>query len=124
MKLLTGGKPAVNPMVDQDFKESVIEKKKTEPKAVKPTEICISSELITEILPVALKRFNCCSCDRCFASAMADALDCVPYITINVNNDEDMKRAKELKKRSRRDVMRSIIRLVISRRGLERHDIK
>lgn len=124
MKLLTGGKPAVNPMVDQDFKESVIEKKRTEPKAVKPTEICISSELITEILPVALKRFNCCCCDRCFASAMADALDCVPYITVNVNNDEDMKRAKELKKRSRRDVMRSIIRLVISRRGLERHDIK
>ncbi len=122
MRLLTGGKPATNPMVDQEFKESVIEKKKSPEKAFKPAEICISSELITEILPNALRRFNCCSCDKCFAAAMTDALEIVPYTSVKVSSEEDMEKARELKKKSRRDVMRSIVRLAIARRGLERHN--
>ncbi len=87
MKLLTGKSTATNPIIDNEFKQSVIEmhtntqkaaeKAEPKPKQSEATEICVSSELITELLPIALKRFNCCTCDRCFAEAMADALDAV-----------------------------------------------
>ncbi|MBQ8827429.1 MAG: hypothetical protein IJ007_10085, partial [Oscillospiraceae bacterium] len=96
MKLLTGNNLAVNPVLDNEFKQTVIESKNAAVEAVKPapvqeapkpepipappppppepveTEVCISSELIMEILPSVLDRFQCCKCDKCFAQAMAD----------------------------------------------------
>lgn len=146
MKLLTGGNLAVNPMLDNEFKQSVIEMRsssapeKTEEETVRAekeitmhrssggrksapaSEICVSSELISEILPVALKRFHCCTCGKCFAEAMADALEVIPYISVKVREPDDLKKAAELRSGSRREVMRGIIRIAIARRGLPKHN--
>lgn len=149
MKLLTGNNLAVNPVLDNEFKQTVIESKnvtaeppKTEPvqaETPKPapvvqtppppppppepveTEVCISSELIMEILPSVLDRFQCCKCDRCFAQAMADALDVIPYKSVKVKNAEEMQQAKELKEQMRADVMRGLVRIGIARKALEKH---
>ena len=152
MKLLTGNNLAVNPVLDNEFKQTVIESKnvpaeqpvkaeapkaepvqaeipKPEPVVQTPppppepveTEVCISSELIMEILPSVLDRFQCCKCDRCFAQAMADALDVIPYKSVKVKNAEEMQQAKELKEQMRADVMRGLVRIGIARKGLEKH---
>lgn len=139
MKLLTGKNTATNPIIDNEFKQSVIEMhsgglkaaapKKAEPKVEQAapkqsetTEICISSELITELLPLALKRFNCCTCDRCFAEAMTDALEAVPYLSCKVRTPKDKKKADEMKKKYKRSVTNEMVKLAIGRRALPRHN--
>ncbi len=131
MKLLTGKSTATNPIIDNEFKQSVIEmhtntqkatgKSEPETKESEASEICVSSELITEILPIALKRFNCCTCDRCFAEAMADALDAVPYLSCRVRTPQDKKKADEMKKKYTRSVTNEMVRLAIARRTLPKH---
>lgn len=131
MKLLTGKSTATNPIIDNEFKQSVIEMhtntqktaEKAEPKTKESeaAEICVSSELITELLPIALKRFNCCTCDRCFAEAMADALDAVPYLSCRVRTPQDKKKADEMKKKYTRSVTNEMVRLAIARRTLPKH---
>lgn len=131
MKLLTGKSTATNPIIDNEFKQSVIEmhtntqktveKAEPEPKQSEATEICVSSELITELLPIALKRFNCCTCDRCFAEAMADALDAVPYLSCKVRTPQDKKKADEMKKKYTRSVTNEMVKLAIARRALPKH---
>lgn len=133
MKLITGKNTATNPIIDNEFKQSVIEmhsnsQKKAE-KAVpevhsqsgETTEICVSSELITELLPIALKRFNCCTCDRCFAEAMAEALDAVPFLSCKVKTPKDKKKADEMKKKYTRSVTNEMVRIAINRRALPKH---
>jgi hypothetical protein len=148
MKLLTGGNLAVNPMLDNEFKQSVIEMRSSqaakeeeilpaEPKEItmhsggeeaasrghgSTPEICVSSELISEILPIALKRFGCCTCGKCFAEAMAEAIDMIPYISVKVKNSGDLKKADEMKRSSRREVMREIVRITIARRKMPKHN--
>lgn len=131
MKLLTGKSTATNPIIDNEFKQSVIEmhtntqkaaeKAELETKQNEAAEICISSELITELLPIALKRFNCCTCDRCFAEAMADALDAVPYLSCRVRTPQDKKKADEMKKKYTRSVTNEMVKLAIARRTLPKH---
>lgn len=131
MKLLTGKSTATNPIIDNEFKQSVIEmhtntqkaaeKAEPKPKQSEAAEICVSSELITELLPVALKRFNCCTCDRCFAEAMADALDAVPYLSCKVRTPQDKKKADEMKKKYTRSVTNEMVKLAIARRALPKH---
>lgn len=145
MKLLTGSNLAVNPVLDNEFKQTVIESKNAAAEAAKPapvqeapkpepipappppppepveTEVCISSELIMEILPSVLDRFQCCKCDKCFAQAMADALDIIPYKSVIVKTNEEMQQAKELKEQMRADVMRGLVRIGIARKALEKH---
>ncbi len=131
MKLLTGKSTATNPIIDNEFKQSVIEmhtntqksaeKAESETKQSEAAEICVSSELITELLPIALKRFNCCTCDRCFAEAMADALDAVPYLSCRIRTPQDKKKADEMKKKYTRSVTNEMVKLAISRRALPKH---
>lgn len=146
MKLLTGSSPAVNPILDNEFKQAVIEsrnvpetpaKKVEEPKpeelAAEPTsapvreepasipEVSVSSELVSELLPAALERFHCCTCGKCFAEAMSDALDAVPSIKVKIHNGDDLKRADEIKQQTRNEVMKAIVKIAISRRGKEIH---
>lgn len=131
MKLLTGKSTATNPIIDNEFKQSVIEmhtntqktaeKVEPKPKQNEATEICVSSELITELLPIALKRFNCCTCDRCFAEAMADALDAVPYLSCKVRTPQDKKKADEMKEKYTRSVTNEMVKLAIRRRALPKH---
>ncbi len=144
MRLLTGGNLAVNPMLDNEFKQSVIEmhsnkslkndaspveKNEPEIQAEKAdssenylNEVIVSEELISELLPEALKRFGCCCCDKCYAEAMAEAFIKTPLITMNVSSDEDRKKLALVKKMNQKNVMKTIVKIALERKKLPRHN--
>lgn len=143
MRLLTGNNLAVNPMLDNEFKQSVIvERAARESAALQPdktapaqtaepveqpaeeqvTEIHISSELIAELLPSVLDRFHCCKCGKCFAEAMTDALETVPEVNVKVENSGDLQRAEEIRAQNRQSVMSALIKIAIGRRRLPVHE--
>ncbi len=134
MRLLTGGNLAVNPILDNEFKQSVIEmhsndraneetlaKKESEKDVISPNEIVLSEELLSEVLPTALKRFGCCTCDKCYAEAMAEGFMRVPYITIKIESDDDIKRAKAIKKLNLETVTKIAVKIALERRNLPKH---
>lgn len=123
MRLLTGSKKtAPNPILDSSFKVERITSKSVR-KGANGAEIDITGELVTELLPQVLERFNCCRCAVCYAEAMADAVDAVPTLKIRVNGKDDLRRADRMKMQSRREVLCTLIRLAIQRRRFPRHNI-
>ena len=123
MRLLTGGKKtAPNPILDSSFKVERITSKSVR-KGANGAEIDITGELVTELLPQVLERFNCCRCAVCYAEAMADAVDAVPTLKIRINGKDDLRRADRMKMQSRREVLCTLIRLAIQRRRFPRHNI-
>lgn len=123
MRLLTGGKKtAPNPILDSSFKVERITSKSVR-KGANGAEIDITGELVTELLPQVLERFNCCRCAVCYAEAMAEAIDAVPTLKIRVNGKDDLRRADRMKMQSRREVLCTLIRLAIQRRRFPRHKI-
>lgn len=130
LRLLTGGSRVSNPIIDEHFKEEIIESR-SNPRPVKPvpsadggTEINITSELISQWLPLVIKRFNVCSCSRCSAEATVDAYDAVKPVIIKVRTEADLKRAQEVKLEREQEVLMALIRMVIARKKLPRHDKK
>lgn len=122
MRLLTGSKKtAPNPILDSSFKVARITSKSVR-KGANGAEIDITGELVTELLPQVLERFNCCRCAVCYAEAMADAVDAVPTLKIRVNGKDDLRRADRMKMQSRREVLCTLIRLAIQRRRFPRHN--
>lgn len=123
MRLLTGGKKtAPNPILDSSFKVERITSKSVR-KGANGAEIDITGELVTELLPQVLERFNCCRCAVCYAEAMAEAVDAVPTLKIRINGKDDLRRADRMKMQSRREVLCTLIRLAIQRRRFPRHNI-
>lgn len=121
MRLLTGKKKtAPNPILDSSFKVQRITSKSVK-KGSHGAEIDIAGELVTELLPQVLDRFNCCMCAVCYAEAMSDAIEAVPTLKIRINGKEDLKRADKMKMQSRRDVLGILIRLAIKRRRFQAH---
>lgn len=120
MRLLTGKKTASNPILDSSFKEEKITVK-SKPKA-NGAEIDITGELVTELLPSVIDRFNCCRCALCYADAVSEAMDAVPTMKVKINGKDDLKRAENMKKQSRHEIMSILVRLAIERRKLPRHD--
>lgn len=122
MRLLTGGKKtAPNPILDSSFKVERITSKSIR-KGANGAEIDITGELVTELLPQVLERFNCCRCAVCYAEAMAEAIDAVPTLKIRINGKDDLRRADRMKMQSRREVLCTLIRLAIQRRRFPRHN--
>ncbi len=122
MRLLTGGKKtAPNPILDSSFKVGRITSKSIR-KGANGAEIDITGELVTELLPQVLERFNCCRCAVCYAEAMAEAVDAVPTLKIRINGKDDLRRADRMKMQSRREVLCTLIRLAIQRRRFPRHN--
>lgn len=121
MRLLTGKKTASNPILDSGFKEEKITVREKNSHA-NGAEIDITGELVTELLPQVLKRFNCCSCAVCYAEAMSEALDTVPTLRIKINGKDDLKRADKMKKESRKEVLLALIRMAIVRKQLPKHE--
>lgn len=122
MRLLTGGKKtAPNPILDSSFKVERITSKSVR-KGANGAEIDITGELVTELLPQVLERFNCCRCAVCYAEAMAEAIDAVPTLKIRINGKDDLRRADRMKMQSRREVLCTLIRLAIQRRRFPRHN--
>ncbi len=123
MRLLTGKKKnAPNPILDSSFKVQRITSKSIR-KGSQGAEIDITGELVTELLPQVLERFNCCRCAVCYAEAMSDAIEAVPTLKIRINGKDDLKRADRMKMQSRRDVLGTLIRIAIKRRRFPRHDV-
>lgn len=129
MKLLTGSSGVINPIIDEKFKEDIIRSKEN-PEPVKPrpssnggTEVNVTSELISQWLPLVIKRFNLCSCDRCNAEMTVAAFDSIKPVTVEVRSNSDLKRAQEIKSSEEQPVLMQLIRLAIERKKLKRHDI-
>lgn len=128
MKLLTGGSQVLNPILDENFKDEIIRSREN-PVPVKPvaandggTEINITSELISQWLPLVMKRFNVCTCGRCAAEATVEAFDNIRPIIIKVKSDVDLQRAQDMKLEKEQSVLMQLIRIIIPRKKLPRHD--
>ena len=122
LRLLTGKKPASNPILDSDFKVEKITSRKSDKKRVMGAEIDVAGELVTELLPKVLGRFRCCRCAVCYAEAMTEALEKAPTMRVRINGKEDVKRADKMKQQSRKEILLILIRLAIRRKKLPRHD--
>lgn len=122
LRLLTGKKPASNPILDSDFKVEKITSRKSDKKRVMGAEIDVAGELVTELLPKVLGRFRCCRCAVCYAEAMTEALEKAPTMKVRINGKEDVKRADKMKQQSRKEILLILIRLAIRRKKLPRHD--
>lgn len=122
LRLLTGKKPASNPILDSDFKVEKITSRKQDKKRVMGAEIDVAGELVTELLPKVLGRFRCCRCAVCYAEAMTEALEKAPTMKVRITGKEDVKRADKMKQQSRKEILLILIRLAIRRKKLPRHD--
>ena len=85
-------------------------------------EIDVTGELITELMPQVLQRFNCCQCPICYADAVTEAGNRVPTIKVKINGKEDMKMVEKMKDQHRKDVMMTLVRLALERKPLPKHD--
>ena len=150
MRLLTGKKVATNPSLGSSLKEEETAPKNIEPKIVEQpvvaqpepqpqviaqpepqpqvieqprvVEIDVTGELITELMPQVLQRFNCCQCPICYADAVTEAGNRVPTIKVKINGKEDMKMVDKMKDQHRKDVMMTLVRLALERKPLPKHD--
>ena len=130
MKLITGGSKVSNPLLDENFKEEMI-RSRNNPAPVKPvpsddggTEINMTSELISQWLPLVMKRFNVCSCEKCYADARVDAFDEIRPVIVKVKSEADLERAQKIKLDREQSVLMQLIRIVVKRKKLPRHNIK
>ena len=122
MRLLTGKKPASNPILDSDFKVDKITSRKPDRKRAMGTEIDVARELVSELLPKVMARFRCCRCAVCYAEAMTEALEMAPTMRVRINGREDLKRADKMKQQSRKEILLILIRLALMRKKLPKHD--
>lgn len=131
LNLLNRSAAEKNPILDDKFKEQniiaeQIEREVKQQPAARPTytagvEINVISELISELMPAVLKRFNCCTCDLCKAEMSVEALTRLTSVKVTIRTENDMKAAEELKSRHRRQVIDELIRIVLDRRKLPKH---
>lgn len=99
----------------------IVEQPKPEPQPI-TVEIDVTGELITELMPQVLQRFNCCQCPICYADAVTEAGNRVPTIKVKINGKEDMKMVDKMKDQHRKDVMMTLVRLALERKPLPKHD--
>ena len=131
LNLLNRSAVEKNPILDDKFKEQNIIAEQIEQEAKKQpaarpaytagVEINVISELISELMPAVLKRFNCCTCDLCKAEMSVEALTRLTSVKVTIRTENDMKAAEELKSRHRRQVIDELIRIVLGRRKLPKH---
>ena len=103
----------------------IVEQPKPQPQVVEQpsvVEIDVTGELITELMPQVLQRFNCCQCPICYADAVTEAGNRVPTIKVKINGKEDMKMVDKMKDQHRKDVMMTLVRLALERKPLPKHD--
>jgi hypothetical protein len=88
----------------------------------RPTELDIVRELIKELLPTAIQRFNVCYCDTCYGAMTEAVLKRSPKIVIMVRSKDDLARAEYLKKQNRNNVLRTVIKEVLDYKSTGRHN--
>jgi hypothetical protein len=87
----------------------------------RPAELDIVRELIKELLPTAIQRFNVCYCDTCYNTMTEAVLKRSPKIVILVRSKDDLARAEYLKKQNRNSVLRTVIKEVLDYKTTGRH---
>ncbi len=130
MRLITGTRTAVNPMIDENFKEEVIKpigKTKDAPAVNsrpfdgEETVINITAEVVSGWLPEALRRFGCCTCPRCMADASAEAFAKLPAVKFRVKTREDLAEADRLREQNKQNIMMNLVRIAVARKELPKH---
>jgi hypothetical protein len=125
MKLLTSGSRPDNPFLDENFKDDLILLQKASPvRHYNPGEefdLDIITELASEFLPIAVERFGCCRCDRCFAEMLSNVIDRCPHALIKIRSKDDFLRAEYLKEHHRNAVLRQVVHVAIAYRKRKKH---
>ncbi len=114
-------KPELQVIEQHKPEPQIVEQPKPEPQP-SVVEIDVTGELITELMPQVLQRFNCCQCPICYADAVTEAGNRVPTIKVKINGKEDMKMVDKMKDQHRKDVMMTLVRLALERKPLPKHD--
>ena len=129
MRLITGSRTAVNPIIDEEFKEEVIKQlsEADMPSAASSysggtTEINVTSEIVSGWLPEALRRFNCCTCTRCTAEASVEAFKAIPEIKMTVRSREDLEKAEKLRREKKQEIMMQLVKIAVRRKSLPKHE--
>lgn len=127
-----------NPLINKEFKEEVIAGrhsssvplkepvpapvavKKTEP-AIQEVTINIISELVRDLLPEAISRFRCCSCDKCRAEMTIQALNSLTPKYVNIKNDADLKKLERIKEENKQLVIKALVPIVLKNKNQPGH---
>jgi hypothetical protein len=115
------------PQIVPQISPAIPEQPRPEIAAVKinpehPTELDIVRELIKELLPTAIQRFNVCYCDTCYSAMTEAVLKRSPKIVIMVRSKDDLARGEYLKKQNRNNVLRTVIKEVLDYKTTGRHN--
>lgn len=127
LKLLTNSSDNVNPIINDGFKEEVIHSRTTtkaddEPNnESRPVAVNVISELVYEIMPDVLSRFNCCTCDVCQAEISIKAMDELGTQYIPIVNDESLQNLNQIKDEKRPIVTRKLVSLAFEYRNMTKH---
>jgi hypothetical protein len=88
----------------------------------RPAELDIVRELIKELLPTAIQRFNVCYCDTCYSTMTEAIAKRSPKIVILARSKDDLARAEYLKKQNRNNVLRTVIKEVLDYKTTGKHN--
>lgn len=127
LKLLTNSSDNVNPIINDGFKEEVILSRTTskadsqQNDGTKPVAVNVISELVYEIMPEVLARFNCCTCDICQAEISIKAMDELGAQYIPIINEDSLQHLNHIKDEKRPTVTRKLVSLAFKYRDMTKH---
>jgi hypothetical protein len=126
LKLLTNGSLNGNPFLNEKFKDDIIltAENPPAPRKFTPGEIVdadIIAELAEEFLPLAIERFGCCKCKRCYDSMLSNIIHKCPRALVKIRNRDDFRRAEYLKRHHRNTVLRIVVHEAIAYRNRKKH---
>ncbi|MCX7657579.1 MAG: late competence development ComFB family protein [Oscillospiraceae bacterium] len=122
MKLISKGKGAANPIIDEKFKEEIILAKDKPDTSKNETGINIIEELVQEWLPETMKRFNCPDSDIWKAEITVKALNILPPKYVPVNGAKDYANIQNMKEKYKKQVINTLVKLAISSKKGENSD--
>ncbi|NMA80301.1 MAG: hypothetical protein GX967_06610 [Clostridiales bacterium] len=127
LKLLTNSSDNVNPMINDGFKEEVIHSR-IQPKAAneqnddpKPVAVNVISELVYEIMPEVLSRFNCCTCDVCQAEISIKVMDELGTHYTPIIDENSYRQLNQIKDEKRKIVTRKLVSIAFKYRNMTKH---
>ena len=127
LKLLTNSSDNVNPIINDGFKEEVILSRTTskadsqQNDGAKPVAVNVISELVYEIMPEVLARFNCCTCDICQAEISIKAMDELGAQYIPIIDEDSLQHLNHIKDEKRPTVTRKLVSLAFKYRDMTKH---
>lgn len=127
LKLLTNSSDNVNPIINDGFKEEVIHSRSPvkagdeQNDESKPVAVNVISELVYEIMPEVLSRFNCCTCDVCQAEIAISAMDELGAQYIPIVNEDSYQHLDHIKEEKRPIVTRKLVSIAFKYKNMTKH---